>query len=120
MSVDHDNLKDRTKAFALSVMNIIDGLPKTEKGRVLANQLMRSSTSVGANFRSACRGRSKKEFIAKIGVALEEADESAYWLELVAEGNVLDKATLRPLWKEADELCAILFSVRRNASEPDS
>ncbi len=85
--MDEVELKGRTKRFALQVMRLVGSLPKTVEGRVIANQLLRSATSVGANYRAACKGRSKSEFIAKLGVVEEEADESAYWMELIIEGN---------------------------------
>jgi len=96
-------------------MKVIDHLPKTEKGRVLANQLMRSATSVGANYRAACRGRSNNEFVAKLGTVLEEADESAFWIELIIEGEVLPAKRLKGLQQEADEICAIIFTTIRSS-----
>jgi four helix bundle protein len=77
-------LKARTKEFALRVIRLVDALPNTVKGRAIANQIMRSATSIAANYRGACRARSRAEFIAKIGVVEEEADETAFWRELVA------------------------------------
>jgi four helix bundle protein len=117
--MDKVEMKNRTKQFALRIMKLIDHLPKTEKGRVLANQLMRCGTSVGANYRAACRGRSEKEFIAKLGTVLEEADESAFWIELIGEGEgeVLPMDRLEYLHKEADEICAIIFSTIRTTRE---
>lgn len=115
--MDGTEMQDRTKQFALRVMSMIDHLPNTVKGRVLADQLMRSATSVAANYRAACRARSKKEFIAKLGIALEEADESQLWLGLIIEGEVLPSERLQPLEKEADELCAILFTTWSSARE---
>ena len=100
-------------------MKLIDSLPNTTQGRVLADQLMRSATSVGANYRSALRGRSKKEFIAKIGISLEECDESAFRLELIEEGDLLPASRLQGLKKEADKLCAILFTIQRSSREND-
>jgi len=114
-----DDLKFRTKKFALRVMNLIDALPDNTKARVLANQLMRSATSVGANYRAAVRGRSRKEFAAKIGISLEECDESAYWLELIIEGELLHKSKVESLQAEANELCAILFTIQRTTREND-
>src|SRR5438094_9115553 len=83
------DLKERTKQFALRVMRLVDVLPNTPKGRAIASQLVRSGTSVAANYRAACRGRSKAEFIAKVGIVEEEADESAYWMELIIDGGLL-------------------------------
>ncbi len=112
-------MKARTKALGLRVMKLIDSLPDTVAGRAIANPIVRSATSIGANYRAALRGRSKRKFVAKIGVALEECDETAYWLELIAEGGLISADPIESLRKEADELCAILFSVRRSASEID-
>lgn len=89
--MDEKELKERTKQFALRVMKLVDALPNTISGRAIANQLVRSGTSVGANYRAACRGRSKAEFVAKLGVVIEEADECEYWLELIIDGELLPK-----------------------------
>jgi four helix bundle protein len=83
--MDKDKLKRRTKNLALKVMDHVDALPKNTHGRIIGSQLLRSGTSVGANYRSACKGRSKAEFIAKLGIVEEEADETTYWLELIIE-----------------------------------
>jgi len=109
-------LKQRTKQFALRVLKLVNALPKTTAGRVLGNQLARSGTSVGANYRAACRGRSKAEFIAKLGVVEEEADESVYWMELIMEADLLPKERVRPLCREAGELTAIMAASRISAS----
>jgi four helix bundle protein len=101
-------LKERTKQFALRVMRLIDALPRTPKGNALAGQLVRSGTSVAANYRAACRGRSRAEFIAKIGVLEEEADETALWLELIIGDNILPEKKVAPLLNEANELVAIM------------
>jgi four helix bundle protein len=109
-------LKERTKQFALRVMRLVDALPNTPKGHAMAGQLVRSGTSVAANYRAACRGRSRAEFISKIGVAEEEADETALWLELIiADKNLADKKVL-PLLTEANELLAILAASYISAS----
>lgn len=84
-----EELKDRTKQFALRVLKLVAAMPKTIEGRAIASQLVRSGTSVAANYRATCRARSKAEFIAKIGIVLEEADEALLWFELIAEGNLL-------------------------------
>ena len=83
--MNEKELKNRTKKFALRIMKLVHALPNTIDGRAIGNQLIRAGTSVGANYRSACRGRSKAEFIAKLGIVEEEADESAFWMELVIE-----------------------------------
>ena len=113
--MDKRELQDRTKQFALRVLIIVDALPRTAGGRAISMQLVRSATCVGANYRSACRARSRPEFAAKLGIALEEADESLYSLELVRDGKLLPKKKLAHLLKEADELTAILASGRKSA-----
>ena len=111
-----DELKKRTKQFALRILKLISALPKTTAGRTISNQLARSGTCVPANYRAACRGRSKAEFVSKLGVVEEEADESAFWLELIIEGGLLKKSLVEPLWREANELVAIMTSPRKSAS----
>jgi len=103
-----DELKQRTKQFALRIMKLVEVLPKNLTGRAIGNQLLRCGTSVGANYRAACRGRSKAEFVAKLGIALEEADESAFWLELIIDGNLVRRELVTSLLNEANELTAIL------------
>lgn len=109
-------LKERTKQFALRVMRLVDALPSTSKGRAIASQLVRSGTSVAANYRAACRGRSKAEFISKVGVAEEEADETALWLELIIEDKLLSEKKVRSLLNEANELVAIMAASYISAS----
>ncbi len=106
-------LKTRTKAFALRVLKLIDSLPDSRSGRVMAGQLGRSGTSVGANYRSACRSRSTAEMISKLSIVEEEADESAFWLELVSEHGLLSPAKVTALHQEAGELTAIMVASRR-------
>ena len=113
--MDEDELKQRTKQFALRVLKLTEALPKNRAGNVIGNQLLRSGTSVGANYRAACKGRSKAEFIAKLGIALEEADECAYWLELIIEGNILRKNLVENLLKESNELASILHTSIKTA-----
>ena len=96
-------------------MNLVDALPRTITGRAIGNQLIRSGTSVGANYRAACRGRSKAEFIAKIGTVAEEADESAFWLELIRDGGLLTFELVSQLHQEAEELTAIFTASGRTA-----
>ena len=111
-------LQQRTKDFALRVLNLIEHLPNTIGGGVLANQLARSATSVGANYRAACRARSRAEFASKLGTVAEEADESLYWLELIQVGDFVPEKRIASLISEADELTAIFTSGRRSASRP--
>jgi four helix bundle protein len=106
----------RTKQFALRIMKLVGALPKSIQGRAIASQLMRSGTSVAANYRAACRARSKAEFIAKLGTVEEEADESAFWLELIIEGDLLAAAQIQPLLTEASELVAMMASSKKTAS----
>jgi len=112
-----DELKRRTKLFALRILKLVAALPKTVAGRTIGGQLARSGTSVAANYRAACRARSKAEFISRLGVVEEEADESALWLELIIEGELMKKTLVEPLWIEADELVAIMTSSRKSAAK---
>ena len=107
-----DELKRRTKQFALRVLKLIDALPTTLGGRTVGSQLVSSGTSVGANYRSACRGRSRAEFIAKLGIVEEEADESAFWLELIMESGMLQGRLVQPLHQEATGLAKIMRASR--------
>ena len=109
------DLKARTKQFALRVIKLVDALPRTIQGRAVANQIIRSATSVAANYRAACRARSRAEFIAKIGVVEEEADETAFWLELIIDSALLTETRTRPLLSEAGELVAIMAASRKSA-----
>jgi four helix bundle protein len=113
--MDADELKNRTKRFALRILKVAAALPPTIEGRVIRGQLVRAGTSVGANYRAACRGRSRAEFAAKIGVVEEEADESAFWLELVIEGALLKESQVRPLLDEANEITKLMASSRITA-----
>src|SRR2546429_4714299 len=105
-----------TKAFGLRILKLVDHLPRSTSGRAIGNQLVRSGTSIGANYRAACRSRSRAEFAAKLGIVAEEADETVYWLELVRDGNLLPANKLAELLQEADELTAIFTSGRRTSS----
>ncbi len=99
-----DDLKKRTKQFALRILKIVAALPNTIQGRAIGGQLVRSGTSVGSNYRASCRARSKAEFIAKLGIVEEEADESAFWLELIIEGGLLKKELVKPLLDENERV----------------
>ena len=109
-------LKQRTKNFSLRVLKLVSALPNTTAGRAVAGQLIRCGTSVGSNYRSACRGRSKREFIAKLGIVEEEADESAFWMELIIEGELMAKGRVIRLLNEANELVAIMTASRKSAA----
>jgi four helix bundle protein len=122
-AVHESDLHDRTKAFGLRTIKLVDALPNTHSGRAVANQLIRCALSIGANYRAACSGRSKAEFIAKLGVVREEADESVYWLEIIIGSNLVPETRVAPLLKEATELTAIftssIISAKRN-KQPNS
>ena len=113
--MDKRELQNRTSQFALRVLKLADALRASAAGRAISRQLVRAATSVGANYRSACRARSRAEFAARLGVAVEEADESLYWLELIRDGKLIAERNLSLLLKEADELTAILASGRKSA-----
>ena len=113
------DLKQRTKDFALRVIRMTESLPRTVAADVLGKQLLRSATSVAANYHSACRGRSKSEFVAKLGIVEEEADESALWIELIDEAGILPSAKLTAIHAEARELTAIMVSSIRTARQRD-
>lgn len=114
--MDRD-LKDRTKKFALEIIKLVSELPKTTVGFELGKQLIRSGTSIGANYRSSQRGRSRAEFISKLSVVQEEADETIFWLELIAEGHLLLEDRIRPILKEANELTAIFTTMLINSKK---
>jgi four helix bundle protein len=110
---DDRDLRQRTKVFSILVIRMYSQLPKSTEAQVLGKQVLRSATSVGANYREACRARSKTEFVAKIGDCLKELDESSYWFELIEESEILPKASLEPLQKECDELLAIFTTIAK-------
>lgn len=109
------NLQDRTKRFAKNIILLAKDFSDSPASRVIINQLLRSATSVGANTRAAYRGRSKKEFIAKIGVVIEEADESKFWLELADETGLCNGGKTKPLEIEANEIVSIFTSISKKA-----
>lgn len=102
-----EELRDRTKKFAVRIVKLFRALPKTDEARIIGKQILRSGTSVGANYRAVCRARSTAEFIAKIGIVVEEADETVFWLELLVETEIVHEKQLRDLLQEANELLAI-------------
>jgi four helix bundle protein len=114
--VSKAELLARTKAFALRILKLVDHLPRTTSGCAIGNQRVRSGTSIGANYRAACRSRSRAEFAAKLGVVAEEADETVYWLELLRDGKLLSESKLFELSREANELTAIFTAGRRSSS----
>lgn len=116
----HDKTRkmmERCKQFAVRVIRMADQLPKTRSADVLGRQIIKSASSVGANYRSAQRGRSKAEFIAKLGIVEEEADETVYWLELIAQTNLVKPQRLADLQREANEILAIVVASIRSARQ---
>jgi len=108
-------LKIRTRQFAVRAIKLVDALPKTAGGRAIGNQFIRSAFSVGANYHSACRGRSKAEFIAKNGIVIEEIDECIFWLELILDAAMLPENRIAPILQEARELTAIFTATVKTA-----
>ena len=106
----HDNLKDRTKNFALRIIRVVEALPKSKTADVIGRQLLRSGTSVGANYRSACRAKSSADFIHKMCIVEEETDESLFWMELLVDGKVMRGGQLKELIGEAKEILAITIA----------
>ena len=113
-----EQLRERTKQFAIRVVKLFRSLPKTEEARVIGKQVLRSGTSVAANYRAVCRARSKVEFVAKIGVVVEEADETVFWLELLVETGIVSSVRMGGLLTEANELLAIFAASQRTAKRP--
>lgn len=103
-------LKRRTKLFALQIILLVGKLPRTYTAEVLGRQVTRSATSVGANYRAACRARSSADFIAKMKIVEEEADETMYWLELLLESGIVSESTVREVLNEANEIVAIVVA----------
>ena len=116
MQSDKD-LRDRTKHFALSIIRMFSMIPKSTQAQVLGKQVLRSGTSVGANYREAYRGRSKAEFVAKCGDSLRELEETAYWLELLVDGKIVPPERLAALRQECDELIAIFVTILKRSKE---
>jgi four helix bundle protein len=108
-------LRERTKQFAIRIVRVFRSLPKTDETNVLGRQLLRSATSVAVNYRAVCRARSKAEFVAKIGIVVEESDETVFWLELLIETGILSKVRMQELLKEANELLAVFAASQRTA-----
>lgn len=108
--MNKEELKDRTKKFAVRIVNVANSLPIIPAGNVIKYQLIRAGTSVGANYRAACRGRSISEFAAKLGIVVEEADECAFWLEILIDLKIINQQLIVDLIKEAYELVMIFNS----------
>jgi four helix bundle protein len=113
MSHTAKELQRRTRAFALRALRVFRSLPDSREGRILGQQLLRAATSVAANYRAACRARSRRDFLAKLGIVEEEADESLFWLEFIAEAGLIQERKLKELISEASQLTAIFVASRR-------
>jgi four helix bundle protein len=105
-----DEMKARTKSFALRIIKLVEALPSNRTADVIGKQLVRSGTSVGANYRAACRAKSNADFIAKMGTVEEEADESSFWLEVIIESGLMKEELVKDLMDEADQIVAIIVS----------
>ena len=115
--MNREKIQERTKAFALQVIRLVEGLPKDKTSDVIGRQLLRCGTSIGANYRAACRARSQADFIAKMGIVEGEADESIYWMNLLAESNSIDRNGVADLIEEANQLVAITVSSIKTAKQ---
>lgn len=113
--MDKDELKRRTKKFAVDIIKLVESFPKTKSADIIGRQLIKSATSIGANYRSACRAQSHSHFVSKISIVEEEADEALYWLELAIESGLITKEKSNTLLKEANELTSIFTASRKTA-----
>jgi four helix bundle protein len=105
-----DEFKKRTKAFALRVIRLVDSLPRSRTAGTIGGRLLRAGTSVGANYRAACRAKSAADFIAKMGIVEEESDESAYWMELLIEAGIAKESRVSGLLGEANEILSMVIA----------
>ena len=112
MGISPEQLRERMQAFAIRTVNLFRALPLRPDAQIMGKQLLRSATSVGANYRAACRGRSRAEFVAKLGIVTEEADESVYWMELLVATRVMSERRMQQLMKEGRELTAIFTAAQ--------
>jgi len=112
-----EEMKTRTKEFAKNIIKLCRKLPNNREGRLIGNRVFKSGTSVAANYRAACQGRSKAEFIAKLGIVEEEADETLFWLEVIEEMNIYDPGSVDSLMEECDEIIAIMVSSVKTAKQ---
>lgn len=110
-----EQLKARTKKFALRIIILFRSLPRSPEAQVIGKQVLRCATSVAANYRAVCRARSRSEFVAKLGLVIEEIDETVFWLELLVEAEIIPAARMEPLLQEAQELLRIFSRSRRTA-----
>ena len=113
--MNEPQMKNRTKQFALRILKMADALPTNRSGNAIANQVVRSGTSVAANYRALCRSKSRADFINKTSITEEEADETAFWLELILDAGLLTATRVKPFLDEADEITAILVASRKTA-----
>jgi len=111
--MNEHEMKQRTKKFALRILDLADALPHTRSGNVIAGQIVRSGTSVAANYRALCRAKSRADFVNKTSIVEEEADENCFWLELLIDRGLLSARRVQPLLKEANELTAIFVASRK-------
>ena len=118
--MDKTELSRRTKAFALRVLRLAEALPRGRSGNAIASQIVRSGTSVAANYRASLRGRSRAEWISKLNIVMEEADETLFWLELVEEGGLLKPSLVSALKQEANELVSIFTATLKSARRSKS
>lgn len=112
-----NDLKERTKQFVLAIIELYRELSKTGEGRVIGNQVLRSGSSVGSNYRAACRGRSDREFYSKLCTVVEEADETVFWLEIIIESSILPATKVASLLDEAKQILAIMASSRKTVGK---
>ena len=117
MTVSADELRKRTKAFAIRIIRLCRSLPNTSEARIIGNQLLRCGSSVGANYRAVCRARSRADFISKVGIVVEEADEAVFWLELLVESGIVPTSGVTLLMKEANEWLAIFAASQLTAKQ---
>ena len=110
-----EELKLRTKQFGIRMIKLVESLPRNQTASVIGRQLLRSATSVGANYRAVCRAKSRPDFIAKLGIVEEECDESLYWLEMLVETNQIKPALIASLMKEGEEILAIVVASAKTA-----
>ena len=115
LAMTPEELRGRTKRFAIDIIRFCGFLPQTDESRIIRRQLLRAGTAVGANYRAACRPRSRPDFIAKLGIVIEEADETSYWLELLAEAGLVTPTAATGLHQEAEALTRIFVSSRATA-----
>jgi four helix bundle protein len=113
--MNENEMNERTKTFALRILKLADALPATRSGNTIANQIVRSGSSVAANYRALCRAKSRADFIHKTSVVEEEADETCFWLEMIIAAKLMNPARINPILQEADELTAIAVATRKTA-----